>query len=564
MANKRVNTLRASLICCVILAITPAYAELAQIDTITNTQVPLTNLVSEQKNITAPEILKSRQQLQGWLSPGTNLVYMDRLAKLYAENNMQPLWDDEPAVLEFKQQLAELALAGFQPQFGKWLSLLVKNKQLNQMERDVILSDAMLGYLYFICNVKYNGKDWLYQKTPFQLREPTIGGVSQWQTAINSKQLASWIKTLAPQHASYLPMRTKMLAYLADQQIWPKINTVSLLKPGQTSNDLVSLSEILTRNGLLTQDADTDENSRNYGGLLVDAVKQFQRMYGLEPDGIIGNATLKWLNTSPTDRAGLLAINIQRLRIIPNEGGSGILVNIPAYTLHFYLNNQLIIDSKVIVGRPDRKTPIMSSELNSVVINPPWNVPTSMVRKDILPQARRDPGYFARRGFTVLSGWERNAYPIDPYSINWNAISSSSFPYRVRQAPGPANALGRYKFNMPSSDAIYLHDTPNHSLFNRQNRSISSGCVRVNKASVLASILLARASWDQKRIDGALQLGETRYINIPGRIPIYLYYQTAWVDNKNIANFRDDIYGYDNVIYGAMNYLNEIKTTLNE
>lgn len=564
MANKRVNTLRASLICCVILAITPACAELAQIDTITNTQVPLTNLVTEQKNITVPEMQKSRQQLQGWLSPGINLVYMDRLAKLYAENNMQPLWDNEAAVIEFKQQLAELALAGFQPQFGKWLSLLVKNKQLNQMERDVILSDAMLGYLYFICNVKYNGKDWLYQKTPYPLREPTIGSVSQWQSAINAKQLASWIKTLAPQHASYLRMRTKMLAYLADKQIWPKINTVSLLKPGQASNDLVSLSEILTRNGLLTQDAVKDEDIRNYGGLLVDAVKQFQRMYGLEPDGIIGNATLKWLNTSPTERAGLLAINIQRLRIIPNEGGSGILVNIPAYTLHFYLNNQLIIDSKVIVGRPDRKTPIMSSELNNVVINPPWNVPTSMVRKDILPQARRDPGFFARRGFTVLSGWERNAYPIDPYSINWNAISSSSFPYRIRQAPGPANALGRYKFNMPSTDAIYLHDTPNHSLFNRQNRSISSGCVRVNKASVLASILLARASWDQKRIDAALQQGETRYINIPGRIPIYLYYQTAWVDNKNSANFRDDIYGYNKVIYGAINYLNEIRATLNE
>lgn len=147
MANKRVNTLRASLICCVILAITPACAELAQIDTITNTQVPLTNLVTEQKNITVPEMQKSRQQLQGWLSPGINLVYMDRLAKLYAENNMQPLWDNEAAVIEFKQQLAELALAGFQPQFGKWLSLLVKNKQLNQMERDVILSDAMLGYL---------------------------------------------------------------------------------------------------------------------------------------------------------------------------------------------------------------------------------------------------------------------------------------------------------------------------------------------------------------------------------------------------------------------------------
>ncbi|MFV9997243.1 MAG: L,D-transpeptidase [Arsenophonus endosymbiont of Dermacentor nuttalli] len=563
MANKSVNTLRASLICFVISGITPACAQLEQIKTITNSQVPLTNLVSEQKNVAVEEIQKSRQQLQGWLSPGTNLVYIDRLAKLYAENNMQPLWDDETAVLEFKQQLAETALAGFQPQFGKWLSLLVKNQKLSKMERDIILSDAMLGYLYFICNVKYNGKDWLYQKTQYQLREPTVGGVSKWQSAINSKQLANWIKTLAPQHDHYLAMRKKMLAYLSDQQIWPKIYTTSLLKPGQSSQDIVSLSEILQRNGLLKQNSITIENSNRYDGLLVDAVKQFQKMYGLEPDGIIGNATLKWLNTSPSDRVGLLAINIQRLRIIPNEGGSGILVNIPAYTLHFYLNNQLIIDSRVIVGRPDRKTPIMSSELSNVVINPPWNVPVSMVRRDILPQARRDPGYFALRGFTVLSGWESDAYPIDPYRINWDAISSSHFPYRVRQAPGPSNALGRYKFNMPSSDAIYLHDTPNHSLFNRQNRSISSGCVRVNKASVLASILLTRAGWDQKRIDAALQLGNTRYINISGRIPIYLYYQTAWVDNKDMANFRDDIYGYDNVIYGAKNYLPEIRTLLN-
>ncbi|HGJ5875247.1 MAG TPA: L,D-transpeptidase [Arsenophonus sp.] len=557
------NTLCASLICCVISGITPACAQLEQIKTTTDSQVPLTNLLSEQKNLAVEEIQKSRQQLQGWLSLGANLVYIDKLAKLYAENNMQPLWDDETAVLEFKQQLAETALAGFQPQFGKWLSLLVKNQQLSKMERDVILSDAMLGYLYFICNVKYNGKDWLYQKTPYQLREPTVDSVSKWQSAINSKQLANWIKTLAPQHDRYLAMRKKILAYLSDQQIWPKIYTTSLLKPGQSSQHIVSLSEILQRNGLLKQNSITIENSNRYDGLLVDAVKQFQKMYGLEPDGIIGNATLKWLNTSPSDRVGLLAINIQRLRIIPNEGGSGILVNIPAYTLHFYLNNQLIIDSRVIVGRPDRKTPMMSSELSNVVINPSWNVPVSMVRRDILPQARRDPGYFTRQGFTVLSGWEHDTYPIDPYQINWDAISSSHFPYRVRQAPGPSNALGRYKFDMPSSDAIYLHDTPNHSLFNRQNRSISSGCVRVNKASVLASILLALAGWDQKRIDAALQLGNTRYINIPGRIPIYLYYQTAWVDNKDMANFRDDIYGYDNVIYGVKNYLPEIRTLLN-
>lgn len=140
-------------------------------------------------------------------------------------------------------------------------------------------------------------------------------------------------------------------------------------------------------------------------------------MFGLEPDGLIGRGTKVWLNTTPQQKAGLMALNIQRLRIIPASEGTGILVNIPAFTLDFYLNDQSILSSKVIVGRPDRKTPIMSSALNNVVINPPWNVPTSMTRKDIAPRGKQDPSYFSRRGYTVYSGWGNDASVIDPIRL---------------------------------------------------------------------------------------------------------------------------------------------------
>lgn len=143
------------------------------------------------------------------------------------------------------------------------------------------------------------------------------------------------------------------------------------------------------------------------------------------------------------------------------------MVNIPNYSLNYYKDGAEVLSSRVIVGRPSRKTPLMSSALNNVVVNPPWNVPTSLVRQDIVPKARNDAGYFQRNGYTVLSGWSNDAEVINPSMIDWSIISPNNFPYRLRQAPGANNSLGRFKFNMPSSDAIYLHDTPNHGLFQR-------------------------------------------------------------------------------------------------
>ncbi len=581
MAKRRVKALQVSVICGLMALQFPAFSaqETMQQNT-TELQQPAIVELNAVATITPVESLA---KITASLPVDVKPIFTKQLVKVYADRQMQLLWQDETAIEQFQQQLAELALSGVQPQFSEWL-LLLENSQLSELGRDVILSDAMMGYLQYLSSIQASGQYWLYSSRPYKMIAPTDLQMQPWLKSVSQNSLGEWIKSQAINHPMYQPMHKEMLKQLAMPEDDLEIVGTKTLKPGQSSDDVVVLRQILQRDGLLEgeslsvespetiaqvaeqateQAAETTTTaSRLYDEALVDAVKKFQLQYGLEADGVVGKGTRVWLNMKPKQKAGLMALNIQRLRIIPASGGTGILVNIPGYSLNFYLNDEVILDSKVIVGRADRKTPIMSSALNNVVINPPWSVPTSMARKDIAPKGKQDPSYFSRKGYTVYSGWGQDSFEIDPYSIDWENITPANFPYRVRQAPGPTNSLGRYKFNMPSSDAIYLHDTPNHSLFNRNARAISSGCVRVNKASELASILLGDAGWEQKRIDGALKEGSTRYVNIPDRIPVYLYYQTAWVDNENQPQYRADIYQYDNSIDNAEKYLPVIKNIL--
>ncbi|AIN64798.1 L,D-transpeptidase [Providencia stuartii] len=574
MAKKRVKALQLSVICGLLSIQLPVFS--AQ-----DNGLILTEEAPLQQEVVATPVAtitptESLAQITGALPADIKPVFSSQLAKIYADRQMKLLWQDETAIEQFQQQLAELALSGVQPQFNEWLAAL-EHVQLSELGRDVILSDAMLGYLQYLSGVSANGQFWLYRKQPYKIVAPTAEQMKPWLDAAAENRLNEWVKLQAPQHSLYQPMREEMLKQLKMDDDGLALVDTKTLKPGQSSDDVIALREILYRQGLLDETAINTEldaaapdaeiakataQARLYSDELVEAVKKFQQRYGLEADGMVGKGTKVWLNMKPQQKAGLMALNIQRLRIIPENNGTGILVNIPAFSLNFFLNDEVILDSKVIVGRPDRKTPIMSSALNNVVINPPWSVPTSMARKDIAPRGKQDPSYFSRKGYTVYSGWGEDSFEIDPYSINWDVITPANFPYRIRQAPGPTNSLGRYKFNMPSSDAIYLHDTPNHSLFNRSARAISSGCVRVNKASELASILLGDAGWEQKRIDGAVKAGSTRYVNIPDRIPVYLYYQTAWVDKEQQPQYRADIYQYDNSINNAEKYLPAIKNIL--
>lgn len=498
---------------------------------------------------------KSRAEIQALLPVGYKPVYMNPLVTLYAAREMKPMWDNREAVHAFQQQLAEVAIAGFQPQFTQWVELLT-DPGVTGMARDVVLSDALMGYLHFISGIPVQGNRWLYSSKPYTLGTPPLSVINQWQLALDNGGLPQFISALAPQHPQYVAMHQALLALTGDSRPWPKLTGKTSLRPGQWSNDVPALREILQRNGMLDNgpaialpgdnigQAKSNAKSEVYDRTLVEAVKRFQTSQGLGGDGVIGPATRDWLNVSSAERAGVLALNIQRLRLLPGKVSTGIMVNIPAYSLVYYLNGNEALASRVIVGRPDRKTPMMSSALNNVVVNPPWNVPPTLARNDILPKLRNDPGYLERHNYTLMRGWNSKE-AIDPWQVDWSTITASNLPFRFQQSPGAHNSLGRYKFNMPSSDAIYLHDTPNHNLFQKDARALSSGCVRVNKASDLANMLLQDAGWNDARISAALKEGNTRYVNIRQNIPVNLYYLTAFIGADGQTQYRTDIYNYD-------------------
>lgn len=552
-------------------------------------------------------VAQSQAEITAALARFGSPLYLKTLAPLYANRGMQPMWHDRQAVSQFQQQLAEVAMSGVQPQFTQWVKLLTDSR-LTGLARDIVLSDALLGYLQFTSGVASKGEVWLYSNVPYKMEAPPASAISQWQKSLSHGSLNGFILSLAPQHPQYTRMHQALKTLLVDTRPWPQLTDRQTLRPGQISNDVPALRDILQRTGMmlpeneppkvadevvgvvdapLVHDDDNAQpdtastqtpaavvspsaispaalppetpgnvgnvqgsaapvNSDNvYSPALVEGLKRFQRWQGLEADGAIGPRTREWLNVSPQLRVSLLALNIQRLRLLPDDMHNGIMVNIPNYSLAYYVNGNEILSSRVIVGRPDRKTPLMRSALNNVVLNPPWNVPTTLVRKDIVPKVKKDPSYLYKHNYTLLSGWSNESEVVDPSMINWSMVSADSFPYRIRQAPGPTNSLGRYKFNMPSSDAIYLHDTPNHGLFQKDIRALSSGCVRVNRASDLAGLLLQDVGWNDTRISGVLKEGNTRFVSIRQRIPVNLYYLTAWVADDGQPQFRTDIYNYD-------------------
>ena len=212
-----------------------------------------------------------------------------------------------------------------------------------------------------------------------------------------------------------------------------------------------------------------------------------------------------------------------------------------------------IHDTRVVVGLPYRRTPVFSEEISYLELNPYWHVPPSIARRDILPRLKSDPGYLAANNYTLFSDWSAGASVVDPLSVDWSAVTPRGFGYKIRQEPGDNNALGRIKFMFPNRFSIYLHDTPAKSLFNRAERSFSSGCIRVMNPLGLAEVVLdGMPGWDRARIDRIIETGAPTVVSLAEPLPVHLSYQTAWVNKDGSVHFRSDIYERDVVLAAAL------------
>jgi murein L,D-transpeptidase YcbB/YkuD len=291
--------------------------------------------------------------------------------------------------------------------------------------------------------------------------------------------------------------------------------------------------------------------SEAYDAETVQAVKAFQEAAGLDVDGVIGQQTIAAFNAGTSgNRVEQLVHSLERLRWMPRDfGAKHVFVNTASFETKVVENGATIWNSKVIVGTPQNQTVTFSDQMETVVFNPYWGVPASIILNEMLPEIFRDPSYMDREGYEVT---DLNGQVISSYNVDWYNLNRKNLPIGVRQPPGPANALGELKFLFPNEHAIYMHDTPSKPLFAKPMRAYSHGCVRVENPRHFAEIVLG---WDQERIDSTLAANRDYSVPVEQKIDVHITYFTAWPDDNGTVRYFDDVYGRDALLDRAVGTL---------
>jgi murein L,D-transpeptidase YcbB/YkuD len=367
------------------------------------------------------------------------------------------------------------------------------------------------------------------------------------EEAIETQRVRQALGDLHPSHVGYVGMQKALATYraIAESGGWPKVPDGESLKLGDENPVVEALRARLRVSGDLTDE--NHDNGYHFDISIDRAVRAFQRRHGIEADGVVGKKTREQLNIPVEERVRQIEINMERWRWIPhNLGERYLLVNIADFSLKVFENGRPASEMKVIVGRPFRKTPVFSSRMTYLVLNPYWNVPYKLAVEDLLPKIQQDQNFIKDNGFRIFSDWSDAAVELDPLAVDWHRFDRRNFPYRLRQDPGPQNALGRIKFMFPNKFAVYLHDTPSRRLFEATSRGYSSGCIRVERPVWLAEFVLkGQDEWSFGQIEGRLNSGEKQTVQLRRPIDVHLLYWTAWVSDDGVVHFRDDIYGRD-------------------
>ena len=387
-----------------------------------------------------------------------------------------------------------------------------------------------------------------FRRTPFRLGLSSLAGIivvsatgslaGRVETAPRSRHPAA-VFVAADSIARQRPDAARLEAALRQYRDidargdWPTLPSGPSLRAGDRDPSVPLIRHRLGMDAVAESDL--------FDATLEQAVHAFQVRHGLEADGIVGSRTRRAANVTAAERVRQLEINLARLRARSDSlPVPRIEVNIAAQMLRYFDPKGDVLEMRTIVGRRDWPTPIFEARVEAIVLAPYWNVPTRIAALEVIPAIRRDPGYLARNDMEVVT--TAGARITDPATIDW----SKSFPHRIRQRPGPRNPLGEVKFLLPNRFDVYLHDTPGRAAFQRADRALSHGCVRLERAMDLAAALLAgRPEGAIDAMRNVIQAGREHTIRLDHSVPVILYYQTAWVEGDGTVHFREDIYGHD-------------------
>lgn len=408
---------------------------------------------------------------------------------------------------------------------------------------DLMLSDAFLRMV----------KDIRLGRLPndsMTMRKDTVLSDSffleQFDMAQQAGQIHSLFAKLEPAHKGYHALKYAIPSFLdsADNRVYTKVP----LSRKDSFAFRAALQKRLFEGGFISHDSAMVDSET-----LAEAVKNFQRKYNIKVDGKVGDETTRLLNESDQDRFARIAITLDKYKKLPEEMPARyIWVNIPGYELTLVEDDSVLLRSKIICGKPVTPTPLLTSAISDMITYPQWTIPASIIEKEILPALKKDTNYLAKKGYSLI---DKEGNVINPGEVDWTKYKKG-IPYKVVQGSGDENALGILKFNFPNKYAVYLHDTNQRYLFSRDMRSLSHGCVRVQKWDNLAYYIVR---YDSKEITGSrrnsvedsltawLQRKEKHTIPVGKRLPVFIRYFTCEVNNGRLV-FHDDIYGDDKAI----------------
>lgn len=473
-------------------------------------------------------------------APDTALHVPELTGALYAARAYQPLWPAERAAAA-QEALAGAQAHGLRPADYHLPAIeRLGADPAAQAQRDLLLSDGLLLLGSHVRSGAVEVGSLVARRQPLLLDADLPGRLQQAATA------ADFLAGLTSSLAGYPRLQEALARYRAITAAggWPRLPDGPTLRPGDRDPAIHVLRARLAREGM--DRAPPERPDAQFDPPLALAVQAFQKRHGLDADGVVGMRTRRALDTPASRRVAQLVANLERRRWLGEAPGKRqVRVNTAAFTLDAIDGARVTLHMRVVVGQPFRPTPEFADRIRYLVLNPYWEVPPSLAVEDKLPLIRRDPGYLEREHIRVLQGWGEQPTRIDPASVDWNGLGSA-LPYRLRQDPGPWNALGRVKFMFPNAHNVYLHDTPARALFAQAERGFSSGCVRLQDAPALAEWILAdHPRWTAQALREALAGQDTRTVHLPEPVPVYLLYWTAWVDADGTVQFRRDIYDRD-------------------